>query len=571
MMYVFRRNFIGCLFVLLSVFCNSAFGQRTRSGFNSDANDGPSYPPPSNNNQGNRPNGNNNDAAAGLIFGAAIADALIKSAQAAEKQQRPQQQSTWPQYQQPQQRYPQPQYIQPQPSQRYPQPQYSQPQQIQPRPAQPQTTYVPTPVVPQAVVKPNPKPIEKVIDPKTNLKPTLSGFSLASDAELDLLTKVVEKEVKEDFEEIVDGLGDVAKDSEVAKILEEGQQAVIDGEELDETWKDRLKLAVGDAIKKDPSLTTALTPKEFDKLVADFEKTNEAFAALLKVDNPIDNGIGGPGDIEPGNGGGLLPHGNIPVVFVPALGVDDVLVIPDGRAIVMGTGGVGSLDTIQVDAAEALGIPLGIGQPEPDTSLDVKKTVKDGVVLSNPKENEVEINYLVSNSNFSMKPGYSQLLGAGKTWEIRFSPGDGLPEAKQVLKDGVYYFGSKNNSWELTRQTFSVTVDNASNDQPFNYVADNTEVTIPPGNKKEHTSDYPIVLRFDRGDGGKESLKKISKKNYNLKIGINPADGLWDLYPQEAASMVADSPRMDPKTGPAKEKASIRIARLRALLQATKN
>lgn len=558
--YLGWRSTGGAL-ILTVACCGNAVGQWGRSGSNSDANHGLSWSGSSNN---PRMNSHGNNDAANIISGiGGILDGVIKGAQANEQRQRQMQpwpserrtsQQMQPRYQQPQ--YQQPQYQQPQ----YQQPQYQQPQYQQPPPryVEPRPVYVPPPVEKKVSVQANPKPVEKVAKPKNNLKLMLAGLSLANGTEMGLLKDVVEKEAKEDFDQIVAGLGtEVIKDPEVAKILEEGRQAVIDGKELDPTFKDRLKSAVGDALKKDKNLKTAVTPAAFDDLVEEFEKTSSANAALQQSGNDA-------------NGGGLFPSGNTQVVFIPALGADDVLIVPGGSAIVMGTGGEGGIDTMQVDAAEALGIPLGVGEPEPNTNVDVAKRVKEGVLLSNPEENDVPINYVLANHNYSMKPGFSQTLDASKSWEIRFSRGDDSGEAKYTLKDGTYFFGSSGKGWELYRQSFSVTIDNTSNEQPFNYVADNTEVTIPAGMTKSHSSNFPILLRFDRGDGGKEALKKVSKNDQHLKIGIRPTDGLWDLFPQEASLTLADASENRPTMSAAPEKASARVTRLRALLQASK-
>jgi len=570
-MLISRPFSVALLLILVPVSSKNSLAQTLgwdigNSYRNSDANDGPSWPRPGQNSN------SNNDAANGLILGLSVIDALVKGAQANERNQ--QQMKPWPsnqQWQQPQNqppRYTQPQYTQPQ----YTQPKYSQPQYTQPttRYVEPRPVYVPPPVEKKVVVRANPKPVERIADTKNNTKPSLSSFSLANKTELDLLKQVIDKEAKEDFEEIVDGLGDVAtKSSDVAKILEEAKQAVIDGKPLDPNWKERLKTAVGNAIALDPTLATKLTTADFDKLANDFENTTGALSAINNSLDLVDNGplIGGNSG---SSGGPFLPSGMTQVVFVPVLGADDVLVAPGGGAIIMGTGGEGSLDTLSVNAADALGIPIGIGEPEPDTTSKASERVKDGVVLSNPKKNDVDINYVVANHNYTIKPGYSQTLPGGKSWEIRFSRGDGLAEAKYTLKDGTYFFGSGSDGWELYRQSFSVTVDNTSNDQPFNYVADNTEVEIPAGQTKKHSSSFPIMLRFDRGDGGEEAVKKITKDGHYLKLGVSPMDGLWDLFPEESSISLANPQKSSSASSKMAEKDPSRLRRLQALLKASK-
>lgn len=490
---------------------NSGWGGRSNGGW------GGGY------SEGHRPwpSSESNEANIGGIIGSIIQGA----AQAAQQQQ-----------QQPIYR---PQYVQPQ----YVQPQYVQPQYVQPQ-------YNTTPK--KATVKANPKPVAKPAVVQMNLKPQLNGFTLATKTEMDLVDQVVEKAAKDDINQLETDLGQVAqKDPKVKQLLQDAKDAIASGKTLDPTWKDQLKTAVDNAVAADPTLAPGITAAQFDQQATDFIAANNANAALQQI----------------GNAGlvGVLPVGTTSMVMMPVLGPNEVLISPNGNMIIMGTGGAGAISTTTVDAADALGLPLGVGDPEPDSKSDYTKQVNSGVLLMNPTDNEV--NYVLANHNYSMKPGYTQKLGADRSWVIRFNRGEGLGEAEYTLSEGTYNFGYGDKGWELYQKTFSVTVDNTGNDQSFNYVADNTEVTLPPGGTKTTTSSFPIFLRFDRGDGGAEAVKKISEKNYHLKVGINPKDGLWDLYPQEDAPLIADG---GPGLPTPPEKASSRVSRLKALLQASK-
>ncbi len=220
----------------------------------------------------------------------------------------------------------------------------------------------------------------------------------------------------------------------------------------------------------------------------------------------------------------------------------------------------------QANPAELLGIPLGVGEPIANTDSDIRKRVKDGVLIMNPKENATSIEYVLANQQYSIAPGYSQPLPSEKSWVIRFDRGQGQGEASYTLAAGTYTFESTAKGWDLFSRTFEVTIDNSGNDSPFNYVADNTAAEVAGGQRRTHSSKYPILIRFDRGNGGKEVAKKVLDKKSSLQVGVSHGDGLWDLFPGDAAnaSQLADT------TSPVSNTARKRAAAL-LLLQSQLN
>jgi len=248
---------------------------------------------------------------------------------------------------------------------------------------------------------------------------------------------------------------------------------------------------------------------------------------------------------------------------------DEMAMLPDG-SLMVGADGAGQIGVTTLDAQDVLGFPVGVGDPVPESAADVAKRPKSGVYLINPESTAAPINYVIANTNYEMQSGFSQALPEGQTWEISFDRGQDQGSARYTLSSGTYVFGAgKNGGWDLFLQTFTVVIDNQGNDGTFNYNIDNSQQEVGAGEKKTHTSNYPILVRFDRGDGGKEAQKRIAEKSATLAVAVNPKDGYWDLYPPNAASttLVSQKDRTEGKVASAKGKDASRAARLRALLQ----
>ncbi len=83
----------------------------------------------------------------------------------------------------------------------------------------------------------------------------------------------------------------------------------------------------------------------------------------------------------------------------------------------------------------------------------------------------------------------------------------------------------------MYRQHFEIVLDNSQSGQEFNYIFRGDDQTVPAGGAKTLVSDYPIVVRFDRGNGTDFVAESTRMTVGNLQIGVNPTDNLWDLFP----------------------------------------
>ncbi len=167
----------------------------------------------------------------------------------------------------------------------------------------------------------------------------------------------------------------------------------------------------------------------------------------------------------------------------------------------------------------------------PESDADVAKRVTNGVLLMNPEENRATIQYVLSNKNYSLTPSFKQALPEGQAWVVSFDRGAKYGLARYTLNKGTYMFGGGKRGWDLYNQKFQVTIDNGGNPDAFCYAIDNKEAEVPAGGRMTYSSEYPLLVRFDRGDGMQAAQKKIEKPNMALVVAMNAADGLWDLYP----------------------------------------
>ena len=101
------------------------------------------------------------------------------------------------------------------------------------------------------------------------------------------------------------------------------------------------------------------------------------------------------------------------------------------------------------------------------------------------------------------------------------------------------------------RQRFEIVLDNTHSNQEFNCIFQGEDMTVPANLAETLTSMYPIVVRFDRGNGTDFVTRTTPLTVGNLQVGVSASDNLWDLFsherqPREASNLKpfnADLPR----------------------------
>ena len=231
-----------------------------------------------------------------------------------------------------------------------------------------------------------------------------------------------------------------------------------------------------------------------------------------------------------------IPAGQVDIAFHPGL-PDGSIVVLDAETVMVGTGGVGKFGMQRGNVAAALGYPLSQGAALPD---DQSKLVRSGVLIENPTTDTVH--YLVNSSQFAMQPGYRQTLSPSASSIVKFDRGNGGKAATYKLALGTYRFVIKDKAWDMHQAKFAVTIDNSQNSDPFQYIVQGEHAVVAAGQTQTHKSDYPIVIRYDRGNGGATKQVLHEDTEGMLEVAVNVADNMWDLFRHAGQNEASDAP-----------------------------
>lgn len=225
-----------------------------------------------------------------------------------------------------------------------------------------------------------------------------------------------------------------------------------------------------------------------------------------------------------------LPSGeDVTVVFDPTLAVGTALVLSD-EAILVGYEGHSELVISRGNAAEALGLPIIARMPIAEFKGD---EASDCMLLVNPTASRGTINYNLNGNHYVSEPGMQQklpILPNGRPWVVEFDRGGKFGAAAYTLSPGTYYFTPTDLGWQLYREHFEIVLDNSQSNQEFNFIFAGEDMTVPAGGARTLRSDYPIVVRFDRGNGSEFVVRKIPVTVGTVVVGVDASDNLWDLF-----------------------------------------
>lgn len=221
-----------------------------------------------------------------------------------------------------------------------------------------------------------------------------------------------------------------------------------------------------------------------------------------------------------------LPQGKIALIYDPSVPRGTAIVLSK-EAMIIGSEGQPGLRIVTGTAVEALGLPVVTGTPVGDLQ---SPEMKGGILLVNRGKNNATVNYNLNGTHYVMEAGMSQRLDNDRKWVVEYDRGQGLPPLAYTLSPGTFYFTPSDMGWQLFRQRYDIAIDNTENHQEFNFVFQGQNQTVPAGATKTLTSDYPIVVQYDRGNGT-ETVTKMMFYSGNVQVGMNVADNKWDLFP----------------------------------------
>ena len=348
------------------------------------------------------------------------------------------------------------------------------------------------------------------------------------DAE-DLVGKDPNEKEKE-FLDAVDKAQEDPTDENIKKMKEAGEAAGIknDDGKLDDLGKEIEKgKALGEL---DEMVQDGASADEIEEFISDsgleddgdLEKPLEDLKETVGIRDAIDSALDNQDDEQ-------WPQGQTDIITVPDLDEGIVAVTEDGQ-IIQGTGGEGELGIHQGTVADVVGMPV----PEEDPLADIEEDAagaNSGVVLRNPKKNRIAVHYRVNGHEYTMEPGYTQQLSAGQVWVVEFDRGGDFGTAEYSLSEGTYAFEMTSKGWDLYQQSYEVTIDNSENKHDFHYLVNGEEAVVRAKRKQQHTSEYPPVIAFDRGDGGEPGRKKLDSGVY--QVGMDIENRRIELFPSD--------------------------------------
>ncbi len=223
-----------------------------------------------------------------------------------------------------------------------------------------------------------------------------------------------------------------------------------------------------------------------------------------------------------------LPSGKVAIIHDTSLPFGSAIVLGNG-AVMVGDNGHGPVAVSNGNAAEALGFSVVTTDPVNDAQGE---EVTSGVLLVNPPDSGANVNYFVNGTRYEMKPGMNQKLPVGTRWVVSFDRGGSLGTAAYTVADGTYYFTPSENGWNLYRQRFDVVLDNSDNPHTFHFLLNGEQKTAAANRSTTISGRYPMVVRFDRGNGLQRAAKLLNFSG-NVEVGVNARDNLWDLFPTE--------------------------------------
>ena len=214
------------------------------------------------------------------------------------------------------------------------------------------------------------------------------------------------------------------------------------------------------------------------------------------------------------------------IVSYPGLPKDTVHAIdPQVCLCGTGTGTIGARDAGLLD----LGVPLlnRVVSPLPEIP---RPSAPSGAVVYNPKTSPATVHYVTDGASYELKPGQSRTHQVTANSRITYDRGGTLGNITYQLSAGTYRFSIEDRTWQLTKPSFSVVIDNSANGCDFQCDIDGQPKVIPARKTLEVASNYPISIRFDREEGQPASCKLIDETP-RVTIGVAPGSAALDLFP----------------------------------------
>ena len=202
---------------------------------------------------------------------------------------------------------------------------------------------------------------------------------------------------------------------------------------------------------------------------------------------------------------------------------------PAGGGYLADPGPPGNGDVAGQPTPVALPVPEAVG---PTVSYEGK------VLLLNLGESGAPVGYGIGHTKGRMLKTYHLPNDDGQKgehlfavpssgrWVTEFDRGDGVIVPYSLDEGSYEWVVTDEGLWDLKRRTFEVTIDNSDLAGPVPYQVDGNNDEVAEGGSNEYSSNWPISIVHDQGDG--TISRKRLKKNGDYLWRI--AENLLDLY-----------------------------------------
>jgi hypothetical protein len=161
------------------------------------------------------------------------------------------------------------------------------------------------------------------------------------------------------------------------------------------------------------------------------------------------------------------------------------------------------------------------------------------VTLVNPRESQRTVNYRINGRSFSMPPGYTQRLPAGRSWVIEFERGTTAGSAQYPLLDGTYTFSVTDRGLELFHSAGAAASDRSrALEQPGQ---GRDDLNLDPNRSRLDQSQDRLDPNRSRLDPNRDSLEQGRDR---LNQGQNRLDQELDR-PGQTPGRTSPSPGTD--------------------------
>jgi hypothetical protein len=231
------------------------------------------------------------------------------------------------------------------------------------------------------------------------------------------------------------------------------------------------------------------------------------------------------------------------VVTCPDLPAGDVDVAGPDLVLAGATAQQGT--SVSTESLSSLGVPLAAGEPVPVADADYHE---GDTILANAADSGGPVSYAINQQTFTMQPGYTQELPAGRSWQITFDRGGSFGQAQYQLDPGQgYEFRAGNQGWELYKETYQATIDNSVNPNAFNYLRGADAGQVPARQQATVSGSTSILLVFDPGNG--QPVRRVLNSG-TYRVGLNPKTSLLDLFENKPATGASANPVASTSAGP---------------------